>query len=510
MTGGRCELDAVIIGSGFSGSLLARILCTRGWRVVLVDRGQHPRFAVGESTTPIADLLLAELASTYQLQDVAPLACYGKWKQHSPHITCGLKRGFSYYQHERGLPFSDDDQHSRSWLVAASSEDYWSDTHWLRSSVDQFFVGGAVAAGVSLRERTQVLAAEFCARRQRWTLQLQSDEEKSGRCEPLQCRWLIDASGGAEVVSRLVGNPRDDDCMLTRTQAVWGHFEGVSDFRPQAAAGDPFAGDHSAQHHLTGDGWCWMLRMDNGITSVGLVQPADSAGQHERCSADNAVSLRQRLADWPELSELMRQAVLVAPPGGLQSSSRLSRCRRRAAGAGWILLPQSCGFVDPLHSTGIAHSLSGVSRIAAALLTEETQSCSALLQQYASDVPAEIYWIDQLVAACYSALPSFSAFQAACALYFLAAIGFEQSLVGHSGGSGWGAGFLQCCDMDLREIVQQAGRSLQECSSSADKLEWAGWLRQRISTRDTAGLLDPANRNRVAHTAAPKHAAFWS
>ncbi len=505
MSEGQHFVDAVIIGSGFSGSLLARILCSRGWRIVLIDRGRHPRFAIGESTTPIADLLLAELAHNYQLEDVASLASYGAWKQHHPEVICGLKRGFSYFQHERGLPFTDDQQHSRSWFVAASREDFWSDTHWLRSSVDQFLAQGAVTAGVDLREQTQVATAEFRAESHRWTLRLQGVGSKSARSETLECRWLIDASGGAEVVSRLVGNPRDDDWMLTRTRAVWGHFSGVGDFRPQAAAGDPFAGDHAAQHHLTEDGWCWMLRMDNGITSVGLVQP--SRLPEQQSSVASAESLQQRLAAWPELSAMMSEAVLVAPEAGLQSSPRLSRCRRSAAGNGWVLLPQSCGFVDPLHSTGISHSLSGVSRIAAALLAD-SRSCSVLLQQYSRDVPAEIRWIDQLVAGCYLALPSFPAFQAACALYFLSAIGFEQTLIEQDAGGRLRNGFLGCHDLELREIWREADRSLQACSSLEQKQQWAVLVGQMISQRDPVGLLDPAQRNRIAHTAAPKHAAL--
>ena len=38
---------AVNVGSGFSGSLLAWILQRQGKEVVLIDRGTHPRFAIG-------------------------------------------------------------------------------------------------------------------------------------------------------------------------------------------------------------------------------------------------------------------------------------------------------------------------------------------------------------------------------------------------------------------------------------------------------------------------------
>jgi transcriptional regulator GlxA family with amidase domain len=50
----RCDFDIVIVGSGFAGSLMAMIARRLGHSVVLVERGRHPRFAIGESSTPLA------------------------------------------------------------------------------------------------------------------------------------------------------------------------------------------------------------------------------------------------------------------------------------------------------------------------------------------------------------------------------------------------------------------------------------------------------------------------
>ena len=52
------DADVAIVGSGFAGSLAALALLKRRRRVVLVERGRHPRFAIGESSTPLANLLL--------------------------------------------------------------------------------------------------------------------------------------------------------------------------------------------------------------------------------------------------------------------------------------------------------------------------------------------------------------------------------------------------------------------------------------------------------------------
>jgi choline dehydrogenase-like flavoprotein len=41
MSGGSAEV--VVVGSGFAGSILARALASAGRRVLLLEKGRHPR-----------------------------------------------------------------------------------------------------------------------------------------------------------------------------------------------------------------------------------------------------------------------------------------------------------------------------------------------------------------------------------------------------------------------------------------------------------------------------------
>lgn len=43
------DVDVAVLGAGFGGCLTALILKQIGLQTVLVDRGSHPRFAIGES-----------------------------------------------------------------------------------------------------------------------------------------------------------------------------------------------------------------------------------------------------------------------------------------------------------------------------------------------------------------------------------------------------------------------------------------------------------------------------
>src|ERR1700723_4768985 len=97
----RCKLkrefDLAVIGAGFGGSLMAMIAHRLGLSVVLLERGRHPRVTIGESTTPLSNLLVERLSVGYDLPRMAPLAKWGSWQGSYPQIACGLKRGFSFF-----------------------------------------------------------------------------------------------------------------------------------------------------------------------------------------------------------------------------------------------------------------------------------------------------------------------------------------------------------------------------------------------------------------------------
>ena len=502
--------DAVIIGSGFSGSILGQILARAGWRVAIVDRATHPRFAIGESSTPTADFLLAYLADRWRMPELRPLAAWGPWRETYPQIDRGKKRGFTYFAQPTGAPFLDDPEHSQSLMVAASQSDYWSDTHWLRSDVDAFLAQQCVASGCQLFEDVKIDHAH--REGIQWTLRF-TKQAHDRESHTISARWLIDAGGSGDFSERWLGNQRDDHWMRTQTRSVFGHFRNVGRFNEilnEAALVDPIAGfdaDDSAQHHVTEDGWMWMLRFDSGVTSVGIVQPnAHLENIETQTGATHAWN--QWIGKHPTLCHLLAGAnPVLESPANLRWSNRLSRCRRRAVGDGWVQLPTAYGFVDPLHSSGIAHALSGVQRIAEMLVADGSvdRCTSPRWVAYDQQLRTEIEWIDLLVGGSYRSLPSFEVFCAFAAWYFVSAIQFERVMACDP--SRWQDGFLSCGNGELRAAAIQSYENIGQQSGLAN----VNSIRNAIEGWNDVGLLEPIKGQRIPHTSPPKYSAKqWS
>jgi tetracycline 7-halogenase / FADH2 O2-dependent halogenase len=494
------QADVAIVGSGFGGSLLSLILARLGFRCVLIDRGKHPRFAIGESSTPAANLILRDLAWKYDLPRLAPLAKYGPWQATYPHLVCGLKRGFSYFKHSRNEPFRPEAGHGNEFLVAASSEDEWADTHWLRSDVDRFLVNEAGEAGVRYLDEVELTVTD----RHPWRLA----GERAGRSLDVEVPLLVDASGEAGFLRKHLQLPGGEHRLRTHSRGLFGHFTGVAswgDWLEQhggAVADHPFDCDAAALHHILDEGWMWQLRFQNGVTSVGFA--IDSA----RCPLDKTVSADDEWQMWlgryPSVAEQLAKAICVQPSTGLRQTDRMQRWTTSAAGDDWVLLPHTAGFIDPLHSTGIAHTMSGVERLADILQHHGVAGELARpLERYSETVGQEITLIDRLVSACYRSLGDFPLFTGASRLYFAAATTYERQRLAHRGHSP-GALFLADDPAFLAAVTKV--ESELDIALASDRLphdleRFEATLREALAPYDHVGLFASEVPNMLHHTA---------
>lgn len=485
------KYDVLVIGSGFTGAILAWLLARGGRRVLMVDRLRHPRFAVGESSTPLADTLLERLGRAYDVPELVQLARYGSWKQHHGDLTCGKKRGFSYYVHRPGVGFDDSPQHDGSLLVAASADDAVSDTHWLRSEVDAYLAKQAAAAGVEVRLGREAVQLE---RHDCWRVRLRPVDEPDASSEPVNAAFVVDASGGGLAMGLPVCDATAT--LRTRTSACFGHVVGLPSWSAAvgAPADDPFDADDAAQHHLLPDGWLWMLRFDDGRTSVGRVWRGWRADFHVAAGANPAVALDAAHAGL--LSEHLRSSQVVAPEHGWGTAGRLQRFLRPAAGSTWALLPTAAATIDPLHSTGIAHGLSGVARLAEILLAGASGQAERL-QRYALQVEREVRFLDRMVSLAYRSWSDFRRFTVATMLYFVAAIDSEERL---QAGADAAAVWSTDCESLQAAVARAADRLEREPATGVREATWDA-IADRVAPWNRAGLLDQRFANRYRYTA---------
>ena len=481
----RLDARFVVVGAGFAGSLTALALRHLGHTVALVERGRHPRFAIGESSTPLANLLLEELCDRYALDRVRPLCKMGTWGQAYPGIMRGLKRGFSFAHHAPRKLFEDDEEHARSLLVAASPHDEIADTHWYRPDVDAFLADEAARAGAVYLDETAIDSFEETG----------ADVRLEGcrHGEPVAIRgdFLIDASGPRGFLHRALALAEQPMRWLPATQTLYAHFTGVRLWEDvSGAAGQPpYPVDAAALHHVFPGGWIWVLRFDHGITSAGAAL-TDPLAESLRL-ADGAAAWRRLLDELPSVARQFDGAQAVTP---FYHAPRLAFRSAQIAGRRWAMLPSAAGVIDPLLSTGFPLTLLGVHRLVECLAQQtDDAGLAAALDVYARQTARELDATERLVAALYATMADFALFKRLALLYFAAAsYGEAARRLGHPERA---RGFLLCDDPAFAGEMAACADAALERPEGAARERLIERIDRAIAPYDVAGLGDRARRD---------------
>ena len=222
------------------------------------------------------------------------------------------------------------------------------------------------------------------------------------------------------------------------------------------------------------------LRFQNGTASAGVLSR----------SGATPASLAERLRPYPWLAARIAAA---EPIHGPAAKSGVAYRARHASGEGWVALPHSFAFVDPLFATGLAWSLLGVERVAAVL----TEGDAGDWGVYERLLQAEASHVGHLLRAAYACLGDFAPFWEVARGYFVAASYQETcqrllapdeapegtTLAGNGSLPGWQwAGFLGADDRAIEALFA----TLDECSGSRAAL--AAAVDAVCQRRDVAGF----------------------
>ncbi len=412
--------DIAIVGSGFAGSLAAMIARRLGLSVILIEKGTHPRVVIGESSTPLSNLLLEEIARRYDLPVLSDFAKWGSWQRTHPEVACGLKRGFTFHHHVLGQPKAPHQNRLDQLLVAASPRDEIADTHWYRADFDQFLLRQAQQMGADYIDEVSLNA--FLDRGETATL----EGERHSKFITFEARFVIDATGPRGFLHRALALGEREQPGLPSTQALYNHFTGVQRLAEGSASRTPspppYPIDDAAVHHVFDGGWIWVLQFNNGVTSAGVAATHKIAAE---------LGLADGRAAWDRLLHLIpalrEQFQLAKPQRAFTHLAKLGFRSEKIAGHRWAMLPSAAGFVDPLLSTGFPLTLLGIRRLGEILERDwNTTRFAARLQAYAESTDAELVAASRLIGALYNNMHDFPIFVSLSMLYF-AAVSFSET-----------------------------------------------------------------------------------
>jgi len=356
------KYDVAILGAGFEGSMLGTILACNGARVLIVDAGTHPRFALGESTVRHTFRMIKIMAERFGVPEFKTE--FNSGEQIHKHVSAGfgIKKNFGFLLHHEG-------QHQRpeestQLVIPPYREGY--EAHLFRQDTDQYLTYTAIHHGATVKYSTRVKKVET----DHDGVTLETDKN-----ETIRARFVADASGGGHVLSRMWGLKDDPIRCRTNTRCLFTHMIDVKPYDdldlPYGVPKAPRRWYQGTCHHMFDGGWVWVIPFDNrpGSTnkcvSVGLSfdirrypKPTDITPDQE---------WRQFLSRFPSIYEQFKDAKSVRD---WISSDRLQISVRQSVGDRWAIMAggTGSGFLDAIFSRGLASSMEVTNALAARLL----------------------------------------------------------------------------------------------------------------------------------------------
>lgn len=333
------SFDVAIIGSGMSGAVLAIILASQGVRVVMIEAGVHPRFAVGESTIPHTSLLSSLLGERYGVEELEIIA-YPERIASEVCSTCGIKRGFGYAYHRPGQEYDP----AEGLLVGTSSKD---ETHVFRQDVDSWLSYAAVRRGAVLRQNTIVRSIE---------IDTSGVVLETADGDAIRARYLVDGSGFRSLLADRFDLREVPPRFEHHSRSLFTHMVDVGTFDADTPMSIPWA--QTTLHHVFDRGWFWVIPFDNRdgstnpLVSVGLT--VDPRRHPKPAGVAPADEFKQFLDLFPAVARQFADAKAVRP---WVSTERLQYSSRRGVGYRWCLMSHANGALDPLYSRGLVNTL---------------------------------------------------------------------------------------------------------------------------------------------------------
>ncbi len=409
--------DVAIIGSGMGGSASAIILSKLGYKVVLIEKSQLPRFVIGESTTPLMSKKIRHLGRFYQVPEFEQMSTYDQIKENNLPFTCAPKELFHYFWQEPGQTTAVPDNMIREIIVQTPEVD----TQLLRGESDLHMVNVAIQYGTDYQDKTDIQDIHFLD--DRVVLDCHSDAKGD---YSLDAKFVIDSSGFKSLISQKLNLavPKDQLDIPLKSRSIFSHFDQINRFEDASEASENFinrtpAGrERATQHHCFNGGWVWIIPFENGVTSVGLNLDIDVYGEND-LPADT--EFWQIISRYPIIHKMIANKKMLFP---LIKTGRIQHRVKEAVGDRWAMLPGAAVGGDAWFSTGLAFTLMCAHRIVDLLHTRilpNNHFDKSLLKQYEATLFKEWKVSCTMINGIYKSLKHFEVFKHYCFFCFMGA-----------------------------------------------------------------------------------------
>ncbi len=335
--------DVIVIGGGPGGSAIATLVAQAGHKVALFEKQTFPRFQIGESLVPAVNTTLEMLGVLDEMD----------------------ARGFP---RKHGVQFFSPSGPTRPFYFSEVSNPKMHHT-WqvLRSDFDEMLFENARRAGVEAHTEAEIVELQSTDA----TIAGVRVQLSDGSQEVIDSRVVVDATGQNGLVTRKHGGRQVISGL--QNASAFAHYRNVERDTGLDAGS-------TLIYRLDSLSWLWFIPLPNSV-SIGLVTPANkisSFGKTPTEILDNAIAQCEPLAARLTAAERTIKVRAVRD---------FSYRTERDGGAGWLLIGDAVGFIDPIYSTGLFLAMLSAELGAAAIDRElsngnDTPQFSGYSEQY--------------------------------------------------------------------------------------------------------------------------------